>query len=164
MACKARARWRESRSPDVDLLSKQDVKAFLREMVIVREHVREAFAAHHLHGYTVRQAIGLVGARPIQRQSLQKLGARALDDTYTGVIEQPLDERHRFLTHVWPGSAQGRQQFRQDGIGGPDEVVVREGIAKGSHTGVPRVSPIQKRYPVERIGKQPSHRYRFGVP
>jgi len=39
-------------------------------------------------------------------------------------------------------------------IGGPDEVLVEEGIAQGGHTGVPRVPPIQKREPVERIGKQ----------
>jgi hypothetical protein len=29
---------------------------------------------------------------------------------------------------------------------------------------MPGVAPIQECYPVERIGKQALHRYRFGVP
>jgi len=153
----------KSRYTDVDRLSKQDVKAFLREMVIVREHVREAFAAHHLHGHTVRQAIGLVGACPIQRQSLQKLGAGSLDDTHTGVIEQPLDERHRFLTHDGPAALRAasipsrRHRWSR-------RVLVEEGIAQGGHTGVPRVPPIQKREASRTYRQQSSHRYRFGVP
>ena len=50
----------------------QDVESFLREMPVVREHIRETFAAYHLHGDTICQAIGLVGTRAVPRQSLQK--------------------------------------------------------------------------------------------
>ena len=51
---------------------KQDVKPFLREMTIVRKRVREALSAHDVHGNAVRKAIFLIGACPVQCQSIQK--------------------------------------------------------------------------------------------
>ena len=42
-------------------LRKQDVKAFLREMAVIGEHLREPLTPHHLHGDTVGQAIMLIG-------------------------------------------------------------------------------------------------------
>src|SRR6185295_11996741 len=142
---------RESRYADVDWLSEQDVKAFLREMVLVREHVRETLAAHHLHGDAVRQAIYLIGARSVQRQSLQKPRAGNLDDAYVDIIEQPLNERHRFGTQVRPRSAQCSQQLRKDGIGSKDDILVCESVTQSGNVGMPWVPPIEKRDPVEGI-------------
>ena len=41
-------------------LRKQDVKAFLREVMIIGEDVCKALLAHHLHRDTVRETICLV--------------------------------------------------------------------------------------------------------
>src|SRR6266849_10690412 len=39
---------------------KEDVQTFLREVVIVGQDVRQACTAHHLHGHTIGEAVGLV--------------------------------------------------------------------------------------------------------
>ena len=55
------------------------MKAFLREMMIVRQDVHEALTAHHLHGDAIRKAVSLVRAVFVQGQSLEKLRTRHLD-------------------------------------------------------------------------------------
>ena len=41
-------------------LREQDVQTFLREVMIVGEHVRKPLVAHRLHGDAIRQAIMLI--------------------------------------------------------------------------------------------------------
>jgi hypothetical protein len=48
-------------------LAEQDAKAFLGEMVIVRQDVREALAAHDVHGDTIREAVLLIETRFVER-------------------------------------------------------------------------------------------------
>jgi hypothetical protein len=43
------------------------MKAFLGEMVIVRQDVREALAAHDVHGDTIREAVLLIETRFVKR-------------------------------------------------------------------------------------------------
>ena len=59
-------------------LAEQDAKAFLGEMVIVRQDVREALAAHDVHGDAIREAVLLIETRFVERQAIQKqrLGGR----------------------------------------------------------------------------------------
>jgi hypothetical protein len=45
---------------------KQDVKAFLREVVIVGQDFRQTFTAHYLHGDAIRKAVCLVRAVFVQ--------------------------------------------------------------------------------------------------
>ncbi len=53
-------------------LRKQDMKTFLREVVIVGQDFRQPFAAHHLHGDAIGEAVFLVGARLVQGQPVKK--------------------------------------------------------------------------------------------
>jgi len=46
------------------------MKPFLGKVVVVGEHVGEPFAAHHLHGVAIRQAIELVRACFIEGKRL----------------------------------------------------------------------------------------------
>lgn len=48
-------------------LAEQDTKAFLGEMVIVRQDVYEALAAHDVHGDTIREAVLLIETRFVER-------------------------------------------------------------------------------------------------
>jgi hypothetical protein len=48
-------------------LSEQDAKAFLREMVIVCQDVREALAAHDVHGDAIREAVVLIEMGFVER-------------------------------------------------------------------------------------------------
>ncbi len=41
---------------------KQDVKPFLGKVMVIREHIRQPFAAHGFHGDTVGEAVGFVQA------------------------------------------------------------------------------------------------------
>jgi hypothetical protein len=47
-------------------------EAFLGEVMIVRQHLRDVLAAHHLHLDTVRQAVAFVRTRFIQVESIQE--------------------------------------------------------------------------------------------
>ena len=38
------------------------MKPFLGEVMVVGEHVRQSFLAHHLHGDAIREAVGFVQA------------------------------------------------------------------------------------------------------
>ena len=53
-------------------LWKQDMKTFLCEVVIVGQDFRQPFAAQHLHGDAIGEAVFLVGARLVQGQPLKK--------------------------------------------------------------------------------------------
>ena len=48
-------------------LAEQDVKAFLGKMVIVRQDIHEALAAHDVHGDTIREAVLLIETRFVER-------------------------------------------------------------------------------------------------
>jgi len=86
------------------------VKAFLCEMVIVREHVREAFAAHHLHGHTVRQAIGLVGPRLFGRVGQSKqAAAKAQIELFGAALDQ-----YRLDLGAYPAAGAGLQALVQN--------------------------------------------------
>ncbi len=49
--------------------SKEHCKAFLTEVIIVRQDVADASLAHRVHRDTIRQAIAFVGARFIKRHT-----------------------------------------------------------------------------------------------
>ncbi len=143
---------------------KEDVQTFLREVVIVGQDVRQACTAHHLHGHTIGEAVGLVRADAVQRQSVQKQAAGRLHDLHLGIVEQLIDQQNGFVAQVCPRRAQSRKQLRKDRIGREDPVGVREHLTKSRYTGMPRVTPIQQGYPIKRIREQTAHVYRFGVP
>ena len=48
------------------------MKAFLHKVMIVGEHVREAFPAHHVHSNAIRETVFLVGTRLVERQRFKK--------------------------------------------------------------------------------------------
>src|SRR5262245_41334278 len=68
---------------------KQDVKSFLREMMVVREHVCQPFTTHGLHRDAIRQTVFFIGARCVQRQAFEKRGMRLGNDSNMRVGEHP---------------------------------------------------------------------------
>ena len=80
-------REREEDTPCPSWLAEQDAKAFLGEMVIVRQDVREALAAHDVHGDAIREAVLLIETRFVERQAIQKQRLGGRQDLDAGVLE-----------------------------------------------------------------------------
>ena len=55
------------------------------------------------------------------------------------------------------------QKFIEHGVRGVQMMLAKRG-GEGDHPVMPLVTRMQQRDPVKRIGKQPSHAVRFGVP
>jgi len=49
-----------------------DMKAFLREMVVVAQDVRQFLALHRLHSHAVRQAVLLIETRFVKGQRIEE--------------------------------------------------------------------------------------------
>ncbi len=139
----------------------QDVKPFLREVVIIGENVRQSFSAHGLHGAAIRQAIMLIGTCLVQCQGLKKPRPCLWNNSRALSIQNPLYKGGGTCAKV--SCAIEGQKFRQDFIGS-----IKRGIAKrfieGQDTPVPLISVAKEGDPVKRIDEVASHAGRFGVP
>jgi hypothetical protein len=65
--------WLNELGDRVERRLKEGGKAFLREVVIVREHFGEIPFAHRYHGYAIGEAIAFVGARFVEVQPGKKV-------------------------------------------------------------------------------------------
>src|SRR5262249_47279286 len=74
-------------TPSMPKSLEQNVKPFLCEVVIVGEDIRKSMLAHGLHGNTVGQAVFLIGPGFIERQGIEKGGARLWDDNPQWMVE-----------------------------------------------------------------------------
>src|SRR5438093_10439296 len=72
LPCKVHALWRGE--VHAYRLCKQDMKAFLCEMMIVAQDVCQALAPHRLHGDTVGQAVLLIETGFVQSQRITERG------------------------------------------------------------------------------------------
>lgn len=144
-------------------LRKQDVKTFLREVVIVGEDLRKTFTTHGLHGDAIREAVCLVGTGLVQGKPLKKQLAGLMDHGDLRRRQQTAHRRSRPLTEKRFPGAVCRQILVKHRIG-RIQMMVAKRLGEHDHPLMPLVTGMQKRNPVERIGKQVSHRERFGVP
>jgi hypothetical protein len=149
-----------ARSPRLKSLE-QDVKTFLREVVIIGENVRQSFSTHGLHGDAIRQAIMLIGTGLVQSQGIKKPRPCLWNNRRTLSIQNPLYKGGGPCAKV--SCAIEGQTFRQDFIGS-----IERGIAKCliecQDTPVPLISVAKEGDPVKRIDEVTSHVGRFGVP
>ena len=60
------------------------MKTFLREVMIVGEHVRKPLSAHRLHGDAIRQAIMLIKAGSIKCERIEKRGMALWNNGHVG--------------------------------------------------------------------------------
>ncbi len=70
---------------------KQYVKAFLREMAVVREHVCETCTAHHLHRHTICEAVFLVGTGLVESKTCKEELTGLWDDCHVWRGKQTMD-------------------------------------------------------------------------
>ena len=141
----------------------QDVKAFLREMMVVAQNVCQALAAHRLHGDTVGQAVLLIETSFVQGQRIEERGMTLGNHGDVRIVEHIPDCPRRFFPDMGPGRTAKGEVFGQhllDGI----ETVRGQRLAERPHTPVPLVLPIRQRDEIECIDEVPVHGYRFGNP
>ena len=139
------------------------MKPFLGKVVVVGQHVREPFPAHHLHGDAVRQAVGLVRACFIEGQRLQEAQMGLRHDCGVGMLEcRPHEADSPGPQQRICGAIEG-QKFRQHFIG-RIEMVGDQGRVERPHTRMPLIAGAEQRNPVEGIDKEAVHAGRFGVP
>lgn len=144
-------------------LREQDVKAFLREMVVIGEHLREPLALHYLHGDTVGQAIMLIGTRFIERQRLEKALPRLGYDRDARVRQDGTDEADRTQAKRRIGGAIEGQEFCQHFVRGI-QMICCQGRVERPDPRMPLIAGTEERNPVEGIDKETGHAGRFGVP
>jgi hypothetical protein len=104
-------------------LRKQDVKAFLHEMMVIGEHVREALAAHGLHGDAIRQAILLIQAGSVKREGIEKRGMALWNHGHVWIVEDIAYGLYRVFPYVRSGSAIEGKVLSQDFVNGIEMVI-----------------------------------------
>ncbi len=142
---------------------KQYVKAFLREMAVVREHVCETCTAHHLHRHTICEAVFLVGTGLVESKTCKEELTGLWDDCHVWRGKKTMDSQRRSLAEIRFSGAVGRKvlvEYRIRGI----QVMRGKRLGERDHTPVPLVGGMQQRDPIKNIGEQASHNGRFGVP
>src|SRR5207245_10762757 len=97
-------------------LYERDVKAFLREMVVVAEDLCKAIASHRLHRDTIGQAVFFVETVFIQGQSLKKPGTRHLHYTHAWIRQHLIHTCSSLMPQVWPCGTERRKKFQHNRI------------------------------------------------
>jgi hypothetical protein len=98
---------------------KQYVKAFLREMAVVREHVCETFTAHHLHRHTICEAVFLVGTGLVESETCKEELTGLWNDCHVWRGKKTMDSQRRSLAEIRFSGAVGRKvlvEYRIRGI------------------------------------------------
>ena len=160
----ARERYYQARQGRRDALRKQDMKSFLGKVTIVGQHVGEPFAAHHLHGGTIGEAIMLIRTGEVEIKGLEKAGAGLGNDREAWDVEQGLDVASRTGTESWRRRTVIGEELRTDLVGRVQLVCGVQGIIEGRDTPVPPVPDAEQGNPVERIDKKAPHAGCLGVP
>ena len=117
------------------------MKAFLREMMVVGEHVRESLAVHRLHGDAIRQAILLIKAGSVKRKGIEKRGMALWYDGNVWIVQDIAHGLYRVFSHVGSGSAVEGQVFNQNFVNSI-EMVIGEGPAERQDARMPLVTRI----------------------
>jgi hypothetical protein len=153
-------RTRAAHSPRLKSLE-QNVKTFLREVVIIGENIRQSFSAHGLHGDAIRQAIMLIGTCLVQCQGIKKPRPCLWNNRRTFSRQNPLDKGCGTCAKV--GRAIKGQKFYENFISSIERSITKR-LIEGQDTPVPLISVTKESNPVESIDKVASHVGRFGVP
>jgi hypothetical protein len=132
-------------------LGKQDVEAFLDEMMVVGEDFCKTFAPHRLHSDTIGQAIFLVGPCFVERQRI-KQGRTRLWQHRPLPIAQRIPHRTGSMSpdRCSGGTTRGKKlsQHLIDGI----QVIVYKRPAERQNARAPLVSGVRKSNQIKRIG------------
>jgi len=139
------------------------MKSFLGEVVVIGEHVGESFVVHHLHGMAIRQAVLFVRTGGVEIKGMQKACPGLGNDRNILIVQNGASKGDGTGAYCRIGRTVEGQKLGQYLIGGVQMVRVERGI-KRQHTCVPLISGAQESDPVERIGEEPPHSVRFGVP
>src|SRR5271165_6313209 len=81
--------------------TEDDLKAFLREVVVVSQDLRDSMAAHGRHGDAVDKAVALVLALLVQTQARQKGRTRLRLDPHPPIAHYGPDRPSGRLPEVW---------------------------------------------------------------
>jgi hypothetical protein len=106
----------------------------------------------------------LVGAVFVQGQSLKKLHARHLDYVYVWIRQHRLDMGNRLLAQIRSCTTERREKLQDDGIGREQSIFMLKRMIEGGHPLRPIIASQEESNPIERIGKETPHGYRFGKP
>jgi hypothetical protein len=106
----------------------------------------------------------LVGAVFVQGQSLKKLHARHLDYVYVWIRQHRLDMGNRLLAQIRSCTTERREKLQDDGIGREQSIFMLKRMIEGGHPLMPIIASQEESNPIERIGKETPHGYRFGKP
>jgi len=132
--------------------------------MIVGQNLRQTFLEHHLHGDAIGEAVFLVGAVFVQGQSLKKLHARHLDYVYVWIRQHRLDMGNRLLAQIRSCTTERREKLQDDGIGREQSIFMLKRMIEDGHPLMPIIASQEESNPIERIGKETPHGYRFGKP
>jgi hypothetical protein len=106
----------------------------------------------------------LVGAVFVQGQSLKKLHARHLDYVYVWIRQHRLDMGNRMLAQIRSCTTERREKLQDDGIGREQSIFMLKRMIEGGYPLMPIIASQEESNPIERIGKETPHGYRFGKP
>jgi hypothetical protein len=149
--------------PLPDHLAKDELKALLRKMAVVREDLDDIVLSHGVHGNTVSEAVLLIGALFVECDAIKEgfMGLGLHGDTW--VSEDASHKGDSSLPQAWPSRTTNGEKFGEDFIRGP-EMVFSEGAADVERLLVPAISWTEEGYPVKGIGKEMPHADFLGVP
>jgi hypothetical protein len=142
--------------PSESTSRKQDVKAFLREMMIVGQDIRKPILAHGLHRNTVGQAILLIRAGFIERQGIKKGRARLWDDDPLWMVEHLPDSTDGGHPDMPTRRTTKGQKFGQDFIDS-EKLRTIMGAAEGNDGRMPLIPMVGQRDQVKSISEEASH-------
>ena len=92
----------------------QDSKAFLHEMIVMRQDFADAFGPHRLHRDAIRQAVTLVWAGFVEGETIQEGLMRLRADDDAGVAQNPFGIADGSLTYRASLAAEMSEKLGQD--------------------------------------------------
>ena len=145
------------------LYAKQRSKTFLLEMAVIREDIRQSFAAHRLHRNAIDQTISFVGPFLIKPQSGTERFPALWNNPHHGTCEQALDSYRGAAAKRLGRCRKESQIFGQH--------LIRCDDGRGCLAGrecqsllMGAVSGIRKSNPVKGVGENRRHASFFGQP
>ena len=154
-------------NPSADRL-KERGKAFLREVVIVREHFGNISFAHRRHGYAICETVALVGAFFVQSEPAQKRFSGLWNDEYARMA-------HGLFKHVGNDGALSFSSRREIVEELTENLIGRYqhrfciGLAEVRCRRMPHISRVCQGDPIETVRKdfrhlRPQRLVRLGEP
>ena len=147
---------------------KERGKAFLREVVIVREHFGNVPFAHRRHGYAIRKAVALVGATFVQSEASQQRFPRLWNDNDARMAHGLFKDVGNDSAHSFSGRREIVEELTENLIGRYQHRFCI-GLAKVRCRLMPQISRIRQGNPIEVVRKdfrhlRPQRLVRLGEP